>query len=316
MKSCLIVAGIMVALGTGAAIAQDNKIRVIAFGAHPDDAEIRAGGVAAKFAAKGHLVKFVSVTNGDAGHCEQGGGALAKRRRAEAQEAARKLGIAEYEVLDNHDGELMPTLEVRKQIIRLIRQWNADIVLSPRPYDYHPDHRYTSILVQDAAFMVLIPMVVTDAPPLRKNPVFLYYEDGFQKPQPFSPDIAISVDDVWQKKLDAFEAEPSQFYEAQPKCWGGGVEVPTDPAERRKWLEKRRGAAARAGGPASSCEMVRPREGQSRPPGRGLRTLRIRQPPEPGRVEEAVPVLRVRLLPARPSLDRSGDAAPRDTPAH
>ncbi|MEK7751238.1 MAG: PIG-L family deacetylase, partial [Acidobacteriota bacterium] len=156
---------------------------------------------------------------------------------------ARKLGIAEYEVLDNHDGELMPTLEVRKQIIRLIRQWNADIVLSPRPYDYHPDHRYTSILVQDAAFMVLIPMVVTDAPPLRRNPVFLYYEDGFQKPQPFSPDIAISVDDVWQKKLDAYEAEPSQFYEAQPKCWGGGVEVPTDPAERRKWLEKRRGPA-------------------------------------------------------------------------
>ena len=133
-------------------------------------------------------------------------------------------------------------LEVLKQIIRLIRQWNADIVLSPRPYDYHPDHRYTSILVQDAAFMVLIPMVVTDAPPLRRNPVFLYYEDGFRKPQPFSPDIAISVDDVWQKKLDAFEAEPSQFYEAQPKCWGGGIEVPTDPAERRKWLEKRRGA--------------------------------------------------------------------------
>ena len=242
MKSCLIVAGVMVALGAGAAVAQDNKIRVIAFGAHPDDAEIRAGGVAAKFAAKGHLVKMVSVTNGDAGHCEQGGGALAKRRRAEAQEAARKLGIAEYEVLDNHDGELLPTLEVRKQIIRLIRQWNADIVLSPRPYDYHPDHRYTSILVQDAAFMVLIPMVVTDAPPLRRNPVFLYYEDGFRKPQPFSPDIAISVDDVWQKKLDAFEAEPSQFYEAQPKCWGGGIEVPTDPAERRKWLEKRRGA--------------------------------------------------------------------------
>ncbi len=239
MKSCLIVASVVFALGASAALAQEGKIRVIAFGAHPDDADVRSGGVAAKFAAKGHLVKFVSVTNGDAGHCEQGGGALAKRRRAEAQEAARRLGIAEYEVLDNHDGELMPTLEVRKEIIRLIRQWNADLVLSPRAYDYHPDHRYTGILVQDAAFMVLIPMVVTDAPPLRRNPVFLYYEDGFQKPQPFQPDIAVSIDDVWQKKLDGFEAMPSQFYEAQPKCWGGGVEVPTGPAERRKWLEKR-----------------------------------------------------------------------------
>ncbi|MCE5306161.1 MAG: PIG-L family deacetylase [Acidobacteriales bacterium] len=224
------------------AFTQNTKLRVIAFGAHPDDAEIRAGGVAAKFAAKGHMVKFVSVTNGDAGHCEMGGGALAKRRRAEAQQAARHLGIAEYEVFDNHDGELVPSLEVRKQVIRAIRLWNAEIVLSPRPYDYHPDHRYTSILVQDAAFMVQIPMVVTDAPPLKRNPVFLYFEDGFRKPQPFAPDIAIDVDDVWQKKLDAYDAEPSQFYEAQPKCWGGGIEVPTHPAERRRWLENRRSA--------------------------------------------------------------------------
>jgi LmbE family N-acetylglucosaminyl deacetylase len=234
-----LLAGLVFILAAGAAVAQDGKLRVIAFGAHPDDADIRAGGVAAKFAAKGHLVKFVSVTNGDAGHCEQGGGALARRRRAEAQEAARRLGIAEYEVLDNHDGELMPSLDVRKQIIRAIRAWNADIVLSPRSNDYHPDHRYTSILVQDAAFMVLIPMVVTDVPPLKRNPVFLYYEDNFQKPQPFQPDIAIAVDDVWSKKLDGFEAMPSQFYEAQPKCWGGGIVVPTGAAERRKWLEKR-----------------------------------------------------------------------------
>ena len=239
MKSRLIPAVLTTALAAASALAQDGKIRVIAFGAHPDDADVRSAGVAAKFAAKGHLVKFVSVTNGDAGHCEQGGGALAKRRRAEAQEAARRLGIAEYEVLDNHDGELTPTLEVRKQIIRLIRQWNADIVLAPRAYDYHPDHRYTGILVQDAAFMVLIPMVVTEAPPLKRNPVFLYYEDGFQKPQPFHPDLAIGIDDTWGKKLDAFEAEESQFYEAQPKCWGGGVAVPSGKAERRAWLDKR-----------------------------------------------------------------------------
>lgn len=241
MRFCMLVAAFALAT-VPQAFAQNSKFRVIAFGAHPDDAEIRSGGVAAKFAAQGHMVKFVSVTNGDAGHCEMGGGALAKRRRAEAQEAARRLGIAEYEVLDNHDGELVPSLEVRKQVIRAIRLWNADIVLSPRPYDYHPDHRYTSILVQDAAFMVQIPMVVTDAPPLKRNPVFLYFEDGFRKPQAFAPDIAVGIDDVWQKKLDAFDAEPSQFYEAQPKCWGGGIDVPTHPAERRKWLETRRGA--------------------------------------------------------------------------
>jgi LmbE family N-acetylglucosaminyl deacetylase len=231
---------LMMLAGVSAAVAQDGVLRVIAFGAHPDDADIKAGGIAAKFAAKGHMVKFVSVTNGDAGHCQMGGGELAKRRRLEAKEAARRLGIAEYDILDNHDGELMPTLEVRKDIIRLIRDWKADIVLAPRPYDYHPDHRYTGVLVQDAAFMVLIPMVVTDSPPLKKNPVFLYYQDDFQKPNPFSPDIAISIDDVWSKKIDAHDAEVSQFYEAQPKCWGGGIEVPTDPVERRAWLEKSR----------------------------------------------------------------------------
>jgi LmbE family N-acetylglucosaminyl deacetylase len=240
MKLTTSIAAGALALAAAAASAQDGKIRVIAFGAHPDDADIRAGGIAAKFAAKGHLVKFVAVTNGDAGHCQMGGGELAKRRRAEATESARRLGIAEYDVLDNHDGELMPTLEVRKDIIRLIRAWNADIVLAPRTNDYHPDHRYTGVLLQDAAFMVLIPMVVTDTPPLKRNPVFLYYEDDFQKPAPFKPDIAISIDDVWSKKIDAHEAMPSQFYEAQPKCWGGGVEVPAGAAERRKWLEGRR----------------------------------------------------------------------------
>src|SRR5512140_2260984 len=131
----------------------DGKLRVIAFGAHPDDCDGRAGGVAAKYAALGHHVKFVSVTNGDAGHQAQGGGALAARRRAEAREAGRRIGI-DYVVLDNHDGELMPTLQVREQIIRQMRQWNADLVLAPRSNDYHPDHRYTGILVQDAAYMV------------------------------------------------------------------------------------------------------------------------------------------------------------------
>ena len=74
------------------------EIRVIAFGAHPDDCDIKAGGLAAKYAEAGHAVKFVSVTNGDAGHHEMSGGMLAKRRRAEAQESGRRLGI-EYETV-------------------------------------------------------------------------------------------------------------------------------------------------------------------------------------------------------------------------
>ncbi len=182
---------VLILVGMTTLLAQDNKIHVIAFGAHPDDCDIRAAGTAALFAKLGHAVKFVSVTNGDAGHQTLKGAALAQRRLGEAKESARRLGI-EYEVLNNHDGELLPTLEVRQEIIRQIRRWNADIVLAPRPNDYHPDHRYTGVLVQDAAYMVVVPDVTPDTPPLRKNPVFLYYEDNFQRPNPFPTKIISS----------------------------------------------------------------------------------------------------------------------------
>jgi LmbE family N-acetylglucosaminyl deacetylase len=220
-------------------VAQGDKIRVIAFGAHPDDCDIRSGGTAALFAAQGHAVKFVSVTNGDAGHQSMRGAALAQRRAAEAKESARRLGI-EYEVLNNHDGELLPTLDVRKQIIRQIRLWKADIVLAPRPNDYHPDHRYTGVLVQDAAYMVVVPDVTPETPPLRKNPVFLYYEDTFQRPNPFRPDIVVALDDVIDQKINALDSHVSQFYEWLPWVDGKLEEVPKGPKERKEWLKRAR----------------------------------------------------------------------------
>src|SRR5947199_7972695 len=215
--------------------AQNQPVRVIAFGAHPDDCDLGAGGIAAKYAARGDKVKFVSLTNGDAGHQSLRGEELAKRRRAEALEAGRRIGIA-YEVLANHDGKLLPTLEVREQVNREIRRWHADLVLAPRPNDYHPDHRYTGVLVQDAAYMVVVPNVASDTPPLRRNPVFMYFEDGFQKPNPFTPDVAISIDDVIEKKLDMLDAHVSQVYEWLPWVAGTLETVPTDPVARRRWL--------------------------------------------------------------------------------
>jgi LmbE family N-acetylglucosaminyl deacetylase len=222
---------------TGAlALAQGSKLRIVAIGAHPDDCDIKFGGTAIKLAKAGHAVKCVSVTNGDAGHQTMGGAALAKRRFLETQEAARRLGIAEYQVLDNHDGELMPSLEVRRQIIRLIRQWRADIVISPRPNDYHPDHRYTGVLVQDAAYMVVVPNIVSDTQALDRNPIFLYFQDNFQKPAPFRPDVVVPVDDVWDQKVSALDAHVSQFYEWLPWVDRSLDKIPADPAERRKML--------------------------------------------------------------------------------
>ncbi|EON75408.1 hypothetical protein ADIS_4112 [Lunatimonas lonarensis] len=219
--------------------AQEGLLKIIMIGAHPDDCEIKGGGTAALFIEMGHQVKFVSVTNGDAGHMEMGGGMLAKRRRAETEEVSRRLGVA-YDVLDNHDGELLATLPVRLDIIRLIREWEADVVISHRPNDYHPDHRYTAILVQDAAYMVGVPNVAPDVPPLKKNPVFLYFQDNFQKPNPFTADIAVDISSVIDKKIDAMDAHVSQFYEWLPWIGGYANEVPAGSEERKQWLRTKR----------------------------------------------------------------------------
>jgi LmbE family N-acetylglucosaminyl deacetylase len=219
--------------------AQDRPLQIIMIGAHPDDCDIKSGGTAALFVAMGHHVKFVSVTNGDAGHQSEGGGMLAKRRIAETKEVAKRLGVS-YDVLDNHDGELLPTLEIRLQIIRKIREWKADVVIAPRSNDYHPDHRYTGVVVQDAAFMVGVPNIAPDTPPLRKNPVFLYFQDNFKKPNPFQADIAVDITSVIAKKLDGLDAHQSQFFEWLPWIGNYESEIPKDKAKQREYLLSKR----------------------------------------------------------------------------
>jgi len=235
---------ILIFVHTGMAGAQintsdDSPMRIIAIFAHPDDAESKMGATAAMMAEMGHEVKFLSLTNGDAGHHEKGGGALAKIRRAEAKEAARRLGIAEYEVFDNHDAELLPDLHIRMDVIRAIREWNADVVLGLRPNDYHPDHRNAGQLVIDASYMVIVPNVAPDTEPVRNNPVFLYMQDRFTKPNPFSHDIVVGVDDYIDVKVSGLDAHTSQMYEWLPWTWNGLDEVPEDPEERVEWLKDR-----------------------------------------------------------------------------
>ena len=216
--------------------ANDGKLRIICFGAHPDDCEWAAGGTGALWAAAGHHVKFVSVTNGDIGHWREAGGPLALRRTREVAQADAMLGVTS-EVLDIHDGELEPTLEHRRTITRLIREWRANLVLAHRPNDYHPDHRYTGVLVQDAAYMVTVPFITPDVPPipLQENPAFMYYADDFQKPNPFRPDIVIATDSVIEKKLAALAIMESQFLEGGANGHAGLIpKTPADNARRAK----------------------------------------------------------------------------------
>ena len=209
----------------------DGKLRIICFGAHPDDCELQAGGTAVLWAKRGHHVLFVSVTNGDIGHWREAGGPLALRRRQEVDKAHEILGIQGV-ILDNHDGELEPTLENRRALTRLIRQWKADVVIGPRPNDYHPDHRYTGVLVQDVAYMVTVPFFCSDVPALKKNPAFFYFPDRFQKPNPFKPDVVVSVDEVMDKKLDALAVMESQFQEGGAN--GSAELIPSEPAKQKE----------------------------------------------------------------------------------
>lgn len=212
-----------------------KPLRVIAFGAHPDDAELKASGVAALWAAAGAKVKFVAMTNGDIGHFSQAGGPLAARRTAEVTECHRILGI-ETEVVDIHDGELVPSLENRKTMARLIREWDADVVMGHRPYDYHPDHRYVGVLMNDTAVTVAAPFFVPDTPATRGNPVYMYYSDNFKDPIVFDPTIVVSIDDVAEKKWKCISAMPSQF--ADKDSWQGRYlpGVPQDDAGRAAFI--------------------------------------------------------------------------------
>ena len=266
----------------GAAESKDRKLRIIAFGAHPDDAELKVGGTAIKWAQQGHQVKFVSVTNGDVGHWQIKGEELARRRLAETQAADKILGV-ETEVLPIHDGELEPTLENRRTITRLIRDWQADIVLCHRPWDYHPDHRYVGVLVQDAAFMVTVPFFCPDTPALKENPLFFYVTDEFQKPAPFRADVVVAIDDVFDRKVDALHELESQFYEGGasgseeyvkpvPPASDVAAHEKVAPPEPLGDAECRRCQSI----PRQACRRVRPGGGQEGQVRRGVRDLRVR----------------------------------------
>lgn len=240
-KAALLLFSMVLSLFSGivhAQTGQTDKLRIIVIGAHPDDPD-KVGGTAYKWASLGHDVLMVSLTSGDAGHQTLSSAKLARVRREEARRAGEVIGV-KYITLNNHDGQLMPTYKNRLQVIRLIREHQADIVITHRPYDYHPDHRYTGTLVLDAAYMVTVPKVLPDVPHLKKNPVFLYMSDGFVHPEPFKPDVCIPIDDVIEKKIDMYHQHTSQMYEWLPYNRGELDKVPATEQERREWLGRTR----------------------------------------------------------------------------
>lgn len=220
-----------------------GPLRLLVIGAHPDDAEFRAGGLAALYRASGHEVLFVSVTDGAAGHHRTTGPALSRRRRSEAAAAAATLDFGS-QVWDHPDGRLEVSLARRGQVIGLIRSYRPDLVLTHRPNDYHPDHRATSLLVQDAAYLLTVPAVCPEVAHLPRAPVIAYLSDDFTRPYPFDPAVVIDVGPVWDAKVALLHEHKSQFYEWLPYNGGYDAEVPGTDVARRAWLSGRLAPAA------------------------------------------------------------------------
>jgi N-acetylglucosamine malate deacetylase 1 len=224
---------------------KSGKLSVLFIGAHPDDADIQFGGTAIKYIQAGHTVSYLTCTNGDAGHHEMGGGELAQRRYKETQAVARFLGL-NYLVLDNHDAELQASVENRKKVIRVIREVKPNLIITHRPNDYHADHRSTSLLVQDAAYLVCVPNVLPLTPRLEFNPVIVYHQDHFTKPTPFTPEIVVDITDVIDRKMEALALHESQIFEWIPFIEGHLQDVPKARGERLHWIKEKWGFPASA----------------------------------------------------------------------
>jgi N-acetylglucosamine malate deacetylase 1 len=217
------------------------KRHILCIGAHPDDNEICVGGLAARLRARGDMVKFVSVTNGNKGHFADEYKAdpnkLAARRLLEAQSAAAVIG-AEYETLDVPDGEVYVDKATTEKVVRCIRSFGEpgqgpDLVLFNRPQDYHRDHRYTAQLVMDATYMLTVPLMCPETRHLDRMPIFAHWYDGFKEILPFRVEIAVPIDNVFEQKVSMVCAHASQFFEWLPYNAGVLHEVPTDAEGRR-----------------------------------------------------------------------------------
>lgn len=209
-------------------------MNIMIIGAHPDDPEGILGGMAMKFRAAGHCVLMLSMTDGSAGHHLMRGKALAQRRAREAAKAAAVLD-AEYHIMPFTDGELTPSVENRNELIRSMRPFAPDLVFTHPMIDYHPDHRYTCQLVMDTSYMLNVPAVAPEVKVPMKHPAYF-----FAVTQNTDNAVAFSIDEVWERKVAAWNCHESQMYEWLPWIDGYSQEVPEDKTQRSVWLEERR----------------------------------------------------------------------------
>jgi LmbE family N-acetylglucosaminyl deacetylase len=214
--------------------------------AHPDDIEFTVAGTAAKWAMHGSEVVYVVLTDGNAGSHEANmtPEALAKIRRAEQEAAARVAGVRTCIFLGYPDCQLVPTLEVRKQLVRVIRQYrpNAVVCGDPRPYFYsdayinHPDHRAAAVAAIEAVFPaaelnILYPDLLEEGLQGHK-PNYVYIYTGQDA------NCYVDTSETLEIKIEALRQHASQLGD-----WDPGPRM----RERAAWIGKRAGLACAEG---------------------------------------------------------------------
>jgi N-acetylglucosamine malate deacetylase 1 len=212
-----------------------GPVRVLVIGAHPDDAEIHAGGLLARHAAAGAAIRIVSVSDGRSGHHEIAPADLVPIRREEAREAGLIIG-ADSVTWDFPDGGLEPDLGMRSSIIREIRSFQPDLVLTHRTCDYHPDHRAVAQAVQDASYLVTVPHVAADVPALRRDPVVAAMVDLFTRPTRFSADVLLDVSGELDTLVRMLACHASQVFQWLPHHAGLLESLPDGESARLAWL--------------------------------------------------------------------------------
>ncbi len=209
-------------------------MKILAIGAHQDDNEFRVGGMALKWTRAGHTVQFLSMCNGCGGHHIMTPEQTSARRAKESAEVAKFLGI-KYDIWsDMDDCTLIADLETRNRLIKYIRAFSPDLIITHRTNDYHADHRAAAQLVQDASYILTVPHTCPDVPAMKQMPIIAFYEDKFKTP-PFVPTYVMSIDDVINEKLHIAHLNTSQVYEWL--AYEEGYVVPEDDAARFEWLK-------------------------------------------------------------------------------
>lgn len=183
-------------------------MRVLAFGAHPDDIEILCAGTLARYARAAHEVVICVATDGAAGHMNIAPEELIGIREGEARAAANLLG-AELLWLGFPDEFIFDDKHTRLSFIKAIREVRPDVILTHDPEDYHHDHRTVSRLVLTTSFMASLPNVQTDQP---AHPVVppIYYMDTLAG-HSFQPTHYVDITNTLGMKKEMLACHESQL---------------------------------------------------------------------------------------------------------